>query len=83
MNRTTANILSFGEIYLSMQDELFSKERKRIIKDYLFYKNEAIPTKKYRKTHFSSDKTLALNLNKIENIIESNKNIIRKINNYL
>ena len=83
MNRTTANILSFGEIYLSMQDELCSKERNRIIKDYLFYKNEAIPTKKYRKTHFSSDKTLALNLNKIEKMIESNKNIIRKINNYL
>ena len=67
MNRTTANLLSFGEALQSLPDDLIYRERKRIIKDYLYYKNEAIP--KYSKKKGISSKTLVINLKKIANNI--------------
>ena len=81
MNRTTANLLSFGEVYSKMPDDLFYKERKRIVKDYVNYKQTAnMEIKTDKKKTLSSAKNLEINMNKIENMILSYKKLILKYN---
>ena len=81
MNRTTANIVSFGQVYQEFPDDLFYKERKKIIQDYFTLINDKkIPSKINNKKRSYSTKRLEINLNKIENMINSYKNLIQKIN---
>ena len=79
MHRTAANIVSFGQVYQEFPDDLFYKERKRIIQDYLTLRNDKKMPIKINKKRLSSSKNLAYNLNKIENMIISYKNLIQKI----
>ena len=79
MHRTAANIVSFGQVYQEFPDDLFYKERKRIIQDYLTLRNDKKIPIKINKKRLSSSKNLAYNLNKIENMIISYKNLIQKI----
>ena len=79
MHRTAANIVSFGQVYQEFPDDLFYKERKRIIQDYLTLRNDKKMPIKIIKKSISSSKNLANNLNKIENMIISYKNLIQKI----
>ena len=79
MHRTAANIVSFGQVYQEFPDDLFYKERKRIIQDYLTLRNDKKMPININKKRLSSSKNLAYNLNKIENMIISYKNLIQKI----
>ena len=84
MNRTTANLLSFGEVLQKMPNDIFYKERKRIVSDYINCKKKAnFEIKKInKKKRLSSAKNnLEINMNKIDNMLFSYKKLILNYNN--
>ena len=86
MKRSTANLISYGETCQSMSDELFYKDRKRIMKKYPFYEKEADliikENKNIKKIEdiYSTSKWSESNYKKIGKLIKANKKLIKKIN---
>lgn len=82
VKKSTANLLSFGQISQSMNDELFYLERKRIINNYIDFEKEAdlyfnknAPPKDYRR------KTGMKNIEKIDKLLNQNLYLIKTIVN--
>lgn len=82
VKKSTANLLSFGQISQSMNDELFYLERKRMINNYIDFEKEAdlyfnknAPPKDYRR------KTGMKNIEKIDKLLNQNLYLIKTIVN--
>ena len=82
VKKSTANLLSFGQISQSMNDELFYLERKRMINNYIDFEKEAElyfnknePPKDYRR------KTGMKNIEKIDKLLNQNLYLIKTIVN--
>ena len=80
MKRSTANLLSFGQVSQNMHDDVFYKERKRIVESYTKYEKEANIAVKEKKKNFN-ESIIKLNLfsKKVDNIINMNKILMKNI----
>ena len=80
MKRSTANLLSFGQVSQNMHDDVFYKERKRIVESYPKYEKEANIAVKEKKKNFN-ESIIKLNLfsKKVDNIINMNKILMKNI----
>lgn len=80
MRRPTANLISFGQVSQSMNDEVFYKERKRIVKSYPLYEKDAnIDVKEKKKEFLNPNIKLKLSLKRIDNLVKTNKILLKKI----
>jgi hypothetical protein len=80
MKRSTANLLSFGQVSQAMHDDVFYKERKRIVESYPKYEKEANIVVKEKKKNFN-ESIIKLNIfsKKVDNIINMNKTLMKNI----
>ena len=80
MKRSTANLLSFGQVSQNMHDDVFYKERKRIVESYPKYEKEANIVVKEKKKNFN-ESIIKLNIfsKKVDNIINMNKTLMKNI----
>ena len=80
IKKSTANIVSYGKSFQLISDDIFYKERKRIIGIYPKIEREAeilIPRKKIEKRH-PFIKKLEENVNKINNVFLSEYKLVNK-----
>ena len=81
VKKSTANLIDFGQLSQSMNDEQFYKERRRIIGNYRNYEKEAdiyIKKLKNEKPNFKSIVGYN-NLKKIDELLEQNSQLIKNI----
>ena len=81
IKKSTANLVSFGNSFQLMSDELFYKDHKRIISKYPDIEREAnilVPEKKVREDNKIIEK-IENNERKIRNIINENDNLLKII----
>ena len=82
MKRSTANLLAFGQVSQSMHDDVFYKERKRIVESYPLYEKDAdIDVKEKKKKFYSPNAKLKTYLKKVDNLINMNETLMKNINN--
>ena len=80
MKRSTANLLSFGQVSQSMHDDVFYKERKRIVESYPKYEKDAnIDVKEKKKPNCGSSVRLKEYFKKIDNLVNMNKTLMKNI----
>ena len=80
IKKSTANIVSYGKSFQLISDDIFYKERKRIIEIYPKIEREAeilIPRKKIKRRH-PLLKKLQENINKINNVFLSEYKLVNK-----
>lgn len=81
IKKSTADLLTFGQVSKSINDEKFYKERKRIIDDYRNYEKEAeifVKKKESEKNDYRSIEGYK-NMRKIDELLEQNSQLIKKI----
>ena len=81
IKRSTANLLSFGQVSKSINDEQFYRERKRIIESYREYEKNAeiyIKKKENAKNDYKSHVGIK-NLKKIDQLLENSFNRVKNI----
>ena len=81
IKRSTANLLTFGQVSKSINDEQFYRERKRMIESYRKYEKDAdiyIKKKENEKKDYRSQIGIK-NLKKIDELLEHSFNRIRNI----
>ena len=82
LKRSTANLLAFGQVSQSMHDDVFYKERKRIVESYPLYEKDAdIDVKEKKKKFYSPNAKLKTYLKKVDNLINMNETLMKNINN--
>ena len=80
MKRSTANLLSFGQVSQSMHDDVFYKERKRIVESYPKYEKDAnIDVKEKKKINCGPSVRLKEYFKKIDNLVNMNKTLMKNI----
>ena len=80
MKRSTANLLSFGQVSQSMHDDVFYKERKRIVESYPKYEKDAnIDIKEKKKKNCGPSVRLKEYFKKIDNLVYMNKTLMKNI----
>ena len=81
IKKTTANLIDFGQLSQSMNDEQFYKERKRIIGNYRNYEKEANIYIKNLKSEKPNYKSIVgyNNLKKIDELLLQNSQLIKNI----
>lgn len=80
MKRSTANLLSFGQVSQSMHDDIFYKERKRIVESYPKYEKDAnIDIKEKKKINCGPSVRLKEYFKKIDNLVNMNKTLMKNI----
>ena len=80
MKRSTANLLSFGQVSQSMHDDVFYKERKRIVESYPKYEKDAnIDVKEKKKANYGPSVRLKEYFKKIDNLVNMNKTLMKNI----
>ena len=81
VKKSTANLIDFGQLSQSMNDEQFYKERRRIIGNYRNYEKEADIYIKKLKNEKPNFKSIAgyNNLKKIDELLEQNSQLIKNI----
>ena len=81
IKKTTANLIDFGQLSQSMNDEQFYKERKRIIGNYRNYEKEANIYIKNLKSEQPNYKSIVgyNNLKKIDELLLQNSQLIKNI----
>ena len=79
VKKSTANLISFGQVSQSINDEQFYMERKRIIESYRNYEREAdIYTTSKEKQNYRSEVGYQ-NLKKIDELLAQNTQLIKDI----
>ena len=81
VKKSTANLISFGQVSQSINDVQFYKERKRIIENYRIYEREAdirIARRKSEKQNYRSEVGYQ-NLKKIDELLAQNTQLIKDI----
>ena len=79
VKKSTANLISFGQVSRSINDEQFYMERKRIIESYRNYEREAdIYTTSKEKQNYRSEVGYQ-NLKKIDELLAQNTQLIKDI----
>ena len=81
IKKTTANIVSYGKSFLLISDDIFYKERKRIIGIYPKIAKEAeilIPRKKFDKRHPLMNK-IKENIKKINDVYMNEYKLIKRV----
>jgi len=82
MKRSTANLLDFGQVSQPMYDDVFYKERKRIIESYPLHEKDAkIDVKVKIKEFYSPKVKLKTYLKKVDNLIDMNDTLMKNIYN--
>ena len=82
MKKSTANLLTFGQVSQSMNDDIFYKERKRIVNSYPIYEKDAnINVEEKRKEYYSPRIKLNISMKKVGNLINMNQLLIKNIYN--
>ena len=81
IKRSTVNLLSFGQVSQSMNDEQFYRERKRIIENYKKYEKDAgIYIKKRKGVQEDYRSVIGYkNIKKIDELIEQNSMLLKQI----
>ena len=82
MKKSTANLLIFGQVSQSMHDDVFYKERKRIVESYPLYEKDAnINIKEKKKEYYSPKIKLNASMKIVDKLIMKNKLLIKNIYN--
>ena len=80
IKRSTANLLSFGQVSQAMHDDVFYKERKRIVESYPKYEKEAnINIQEKNKQFKESNIKFNIFFKKVDNLIKKNKILMKNI----
>ena len=81
IKKSTANLISFGQVSQCMNDEEFYRERKRIIRNYLAFEKDAdlyVKKPENEKNSYRSEVGYK-NMRKIDELFEKNYNLIKNI----
>ena len=81
IKKSTANLISFGQVSQCMNDEEFYRERKRIIRNYLAFEKDAdlyVKKPENEKNCYRSEVGYK-NMRKIDELFEKNYNLIKNI----
>ena len=82
IKNSTLNLLNFGQVSQSIRDDVFYRERKKILESYLLYEKVAnINIKEKKKDYISPNIKLDASKKKIDNLIMKNKLLIKNICN--